>query len=82
MMTIFVALEREQQMYITLVPAYGRDYLTAKAVKKDWNDNLDFQIQCMFHKDNGRYINKPQADLATEKFQIRYDKLTKIWIPK
>lgn len=60
---------------LTLVPAYGRDYITAKAVKEHWEAGKDFQISNMFHPDDGRYINK--EDGRGQKFIIRFCKGTK-----
>lgn len=62
---------------MTLVPAYGRDYKSKKEVLKDWDDNKDFMISCMFHHDDGRYINKEQAQKG-DTFNIRYKQLTQI----
>lgn len=67
-------------MYLTIVPAYGRDYTSQKQVKEAWNANQDFTIQDMSSPHNGRYINKSDA----EKFSpgitvnIRYKKLTQV----
>lgn len=40
----------------TLMPAYGRDYKTADAVKRAWEANKDFKIH------GGPYINKSDAE--------------------
>lgn len=64
--------------YITLVPAYGRDYKSAKEVKADWDDGKDFQI-CDFHNvDDGRYCNKKSGFDAGTVLNIRYKRLTQI----
>jgi hypothetical protein len=63
---------------LTLVPAYGRDYKSKAAVIADWNADKDFQINSMFHPDDGRYINKPQADAEGITAHIRYKALTRI----
>jgi hypothetical protein len=44
---------------LTLIPAYGRDYKSAKAVLADWNDNKDFIINDF--KLSG-YVNKQQLE--------------------
>lgn len=59
-------------MYVTLVPAYGRDYKSAKAVKEDWNANKDFIISNLFHPSDGKPMNREQAQPG-EKYMIRYD---------
>jgi hypothetical protein len=43
--------------WMTLVPAYGRDYKTAEDVLKDWLAGKDFQIQDVSWEFNGRYIS-------------------------
>jgi len=48
-------------MYLTLTPAYGRDYKSQKEVKTAWETGADFIIADMFHKDCGRYINLEDA---------------------
>ena len=48
-------------MYLTIVPAYGRDYKSGKEVQADWEAGKDFQIQDMSSLDNGRYLNKNDA---------------------
>jgi hypothetical protein len=62
-------------MYLTVIPAYGRDYKTAKAAKQDWADNKDFRISNMFSPDDGRYINKQDADQRGITVTIRFNKL-------
>lgn len=64
-------------MYVTLVPAYGRDYKSGKAVKEDWKAGKDFQINCIMHPDDGRYINLEDAQGTTDKYSVRFSKLTK-----
>ena len=63
---------------MTLTPAYGRDYKTAKAAKADWNDNKDFVVSDFFSPWDGQYINK-ELGFQTEDRNIilRFDKLRK-----
>ena len=61
--------------YLTLTPAYGRDYKSQKAVKADWGANKDFVIATLGHP---TYINKQDADRDGAKVMIRYNNLTKI----
>jgi hypothetical protein len=63
---------------ITLVPAYGRDYKSKKAVLEDWNNNKDFQIADLFSGEDGRYANK--QDLPDYTVNIRYKNLTQICV--
>ena len=60
---------------LTLTPAYGRDYTTAKAVKADWDAEKDFIIQQFGHRYDGKPANKPQ--LKGERVIIRYNRLMK-----
>jgi len=64
-------------MFITLVPAYGRDYKSGKEVQADWDANKDFLIRDMSNPHDGRYINKQDAPKGAT-LNIRYKKLTKI----
>lgn len=63
-----------------LVPAYGRDYKNAAAVKKDWEANKDFIVMDIsMGRDDGRYINKSDFDAIknqalTSGSYIRYNK--------
>jgi hypothetical protein len=63
---------------LTVMPAYGRDYKSAKAAKTDWNNNLDFIINDMFDPYDGKPINKQDADQAKITILIRFNKLTKV----
>lgn len=61
-----------------LVPAYGRDYKTATAVKKDWEAGNDFKICDVSSRWNGSYtsIRDYSADDAQWKCSyIRYNHL-------
>jgi len=64
--------------YLTLVPAYGRDYQSAKAVKADWYAGKDFQIATI-GPDDGRYMNKQDARPG-DVLNIRYCRLTRILV--
>ena len=58
-----------------VIPAYGRDYKSAKAAREDWNAGKDFIIAAAMHPFDGKYVS--QADNAGVT-HIRYDKLTKV----
>jgi hypothetical protein len=67
--------------YITVVPAYGRDYKSKAAAVADWDADKDFQVQDIgAGQDNGRYTNK--SDLARFRpgttVSIRYKQLTMV----
>lgn len=60
-----------------VVPAYGRDYKSAKAAKADWQAGKDFIISDISHP----YDMMPASirDLKEEPYVfIRYDKLRKV----
>lgn len=63
--------------YITLTPAYGRDYKSGKAAKLDFNANKDFIINDIFNRYDGKPINKSQCVEAGYKVILRFNKLTK-----
>ncbi len=62
--------------YIELVPAYGRDYTSQKAVLADWNAGKDWQDPM-----SGRYANIHDFVDGHEIPMLRYAKLTKVVIP-
>lgn len=62
-------------MYLTVIPAYGRDYKTAKAAKEDWQANKDFVIHSIGHPYDGKPINREQV--TSEKVTIRFCGLRK-----
>lgn len=64
--------------YVSVVPAYGRDYTSQKAVKEDWEAGKDFLIMDF---QLGGYINKNDKpkDMI---LNIRYNKQTKVCVIK
>ena len=62
-------------MNITLTPAYGRDYKTAKAAKADYAAGKDFVIAQFGHPYDGKPANK--ADMAGTPVTLRFDNLRK-----
>lgn len=60
--------------YLTLLPAYGRNYKSKKSIINDLNALKDFVIS-----HTGKYINKPQLEeLQISSFNVRYDHQRKI----
>ena len=59
--------------WITVTPAYGRDYKNQKEVKADWDADKDFRETA-----SGSYINKSQAERMGLKVVVRYGKLLKV----
>lgn len=61
-------------MFLSAIPAYGRDYKSAKAVKADWDAGKDFMIQDMSHSG---YVNKDDAPKGST-INIRYSQNRKV----
>lgn len=62
-------------VHITVGPAYGRDYITAKAALDDWQAGKDFRILTA-GPDEGRYISN--RDGGGLKIAIRFNHLREI----
>ena len=58
-----------------VIPAYGRDYKSAKAAREDWNAGKDFIIADVLHPYAGKPINIQDGAGVTH---IRYSKMRKI----
>ena len=69
-------------MYLTVVPAYGRDYKSQKAVKADWEAGKDFQINDMSSPNDGAYINKQDAEKDGVTVNIRFKQLRNVCVIK
>jgi hypothetical protein len=65
---------KKSDNWLTLVPAYGRDYHNADEVLKAWMLGKDFRIQDVGCKYNGAYIGKGDAPPDTV-FKVRYNRL-------
>jgi len=61
--------------YLEVIPAYGRDYTSQKAVLADWEASRDFKIVSV-GPDYGRYISKGDAEGTS--LLVRYSKLQKV----
>ena len=60
--------------FITLLPAYGRDYKSKRLIIDDLNNNKDF-----LESTSLRAINKQQfKELNISSFNVRYDQHRKI----
>jgi hypothetical protein len=68
--------------YLTVVPAYGRDYKSKAAAVADWNAGKDFRIAQFGHVDDGRYVNKPDLNGSGVSVSIRYNQLTRVAVVK
>lgn len=63
--------------WLTLVPAYGRDYKSDDDVLKHWQENKDFRIADISCPWDGHYVGRGQVededDLKDRTFKIRYN---------
>jgi len=62
-------------MYVTLTPAYGRDYKSAKAAIADYDAGKDFVLNKPW---GNQLINKQQCVAEGMKVNIRYASMRKI----
>jgi len=60
---------------LTVIPAYGRDYKTAREVKLAWHAGQDFIIADYFHPSDGKYIGKESADREGITVAARFNSL-------
>lgn len=61
-------------MTLTVTPAYGRDYTSAKAALADWEAGKDFVVEGLH---SGTYVSK--SDLTNgETVRIRYNRKTRV----
>lgn len=69
---------------ISLIPAYGRDYKSKRAVLKDWTNGLDFRIQD--YRLGDRYCSvRDLPELQSEgvtHLNFRYKSLTEVAVVK
>ncbi len=63
--------------HLTVLPAYGRDYKSAKTAKADWKAGKDFIIADMFNP----YDGKPCSINDGFPVTIRFNNLTKVTTP-
>ncbi len=68
---------------MTLTPAYGRDYTSAKAVLADFHANKDFIINDFTSRYDGKPCNLGDLRGAgTKSVKLRYARLTKVIVEK
>lgn len=72
--------------YLTLVPAYGRDYKSKAAVEADFNADKDFIVQDISSPHDGRYVNRRDLvkfhNFSGATVNIRYKKLASVAVIK
>lgn len=59
--------------WVTLIPAYGRDYKSKKEIMLDWMSNKDFQLGT-----TRQYCNRQSEWPKGTVIMVRYRKLTMI----
>lgn len=62
----------------TLIPAYDRDYKSAKAVRADWEAGKDFVVADFYSKYDGKVANK--EDFPAGEVRIRYGNLRQVMV--
>ena len=66
---------------MTLTPANGRDYKSAKAAIADFNEGKDFILNDITSRWDGKPVNKEDIMRINERsVQIRYNKLRNITV--
>ena len=60
-------------MIVHLIPAYGRDYTSKRAVLADWNKGKDFYVSTFGHPYDGKPANKESFVNQTGWVNIRYN---------
>mgnify|MGYP003977255775 FL=1 len=69
--------------YLTLVPAYGRDYKSKREVIEAWDAGKDFIIQDMSSRWDGKPINKSDAKSSgIQNVNIRYKGMRSVAVIK
>ena len=64
--------------YITVTPAYGRDYKSGNAAKADWNSGKDFILQDFSSPWDGKPINNESIAGTQTTVNIRFANMAKI----
>lgn len=69
-------------MFLTVVPAYGRDYKSKKEVMQAWSEGKDFLVDCMMRPElDGKYLNKDDAPKGAT-LNVRYLRQTRVCVIK
>ena len=77
------ARKRAAVTYLTLVPAYRKDYKSKKEVEAAWNNDEDFIVQDMMSPWDGSYINKSDAKAqGIKSVTIRFKQLRNVTVIK
>lgn len=66
---------------MNVIPAYGRDYKSKKAVEADWAAGKDFLIQDISSRWDGKPMNKDSVPAGTV-VSVRYNKLRNVCFVK
>lgn len=82
-MTLPIETARKTAGYLTLVPAYGRDYKSKRDLMADWDAGKDFIVQDMMSPYDGKPINKADALAAgVRNVNIRYKRMRSVAVIK
>ena len=65
--------------YLGIVPAFGRDYKSKKALVQDWEEGKDFIISDFMHPYSGKYVNNESVkSMSPLILTARYDRKRKV----
>lgn len=82
-MALPIETARKTAGYLTLVPAYGRDYKSKREVMEAWDAGKDFIVQDMMSPYDGKPINKADALAAgVRNVNIRYKRMRSVAVIK
>ena len=66
---------------IRVVPAYGRDYASKRAIEDDWRAGKNFILTDISHPYDGKPVNREDARRAGEtQVQVRYGRLRRVCV--
>lgn len=62
---------------MSLLPAYGRDYKSQKAVLEDFRNGKDFVVNCITSPYNGKYCSKRDFNCG-DRLYFRYNRQSSV----
>lgn len=68
-------------MIVHLIPAYGRDYRSKKAIIEDFNKDWDFLVANLHDPYDGKPVCKSELN-PQDTINVRYQHLTKVAVFK
>ena len=68
---------------LSVVPAYGKDFTSQKAIREHFDNNGDFLIQDISSRYDGSYVNREDLinfDAPYKHLKVRYKKLREVFM--